>query len=658
MKRNCDIKIIKASNIKNINIKNKEDYVGMITMKENEQYFWDYNGCFEKDKFIKPYDCLDWVVIGPTQFSSKNSASDRKFEGSYKLSEGDLIKLGKIIFLVRKVNTNIKKNETQKVNGLNNESFSSNSVNNNSNANFNVENSMNEEIAINIYNRKYIYDINDLLQSEKTLNIEKYKNKEKNDNDNKRSNLVNNKLKYINLKLKNINEKRKEKMLIKCRVCFCEGNFEGKNPLISPCNCTGSVKYIHLNCLRKWLTSKVNMKCSQTNNIYCYTFKSLECEICKALIPEQVEYRGKFISLLDFKEIEPPYLILQTMNQYNPLNKNLDFNIIFVMSFKIKNFLIIGRANNSDIRLSDISVSRNHSVISFDNGEFFIDDIGSKFGTLLLIQNNILFLPYKEISIQTGKCHLVFYLMRTFLGCFKCIKNKIFENLSYEEYFNINEKKVYLQIMENIKNNNIVDPIEKFNSISDSYNSDNNINDENENNNNIISDNANNLKINSLISEKNLVENSGIDVGKRPTLNINLNDLDNKENNIGNFITKNLCNSLSNENNNVYNSFQRQNESNDMLFHDLNNNTNIKPKNQLNDFINFNLSDINIINNKRNFRNRKYTTVTNKFYDIIKGNFKFSLINKSKNKYKKNEVTNIKTDNKANEDQKVTINNY
>lgn len=651
MKRNNDIKIIRASNIKNINIKNKEDYVGMITMKENEQYLWDYNSCFEKDKFVKPYDCLDWVVIGPTQFSSKYSASDRKFEGSYKLSEGDLIKLGKIIFLVRKVNTNIKKNETQRGNGLNNESFTSNSVNNNSNANFNVENNINEEIAINIYNRKYINDINDLIQSDKTINIEKYKNKEKNDNDNKISNSVNSKLKYLYLKLKNINEKRKEKMF-KCRVCFCEGNFEGKNPLISPCNCTGSVKYIHLNCLRKWLTSKVNMKCSQTNNIYCYSFKSLECEICKAVIPELVEYRGKFISLLDFKEIEPPYLILQTMNQYNPLNKNLDFNIIFVMSFKIKNFLIIGRANNSDIRLSDISVSRNHSVISFDNGEFYIDDIGSKFGTLLLIQNNILFLPYKEISIQTGKCHLVFYLMRTCLGCFKCYKNKIFDNLSYEEYFNINEKKVYLQILENTKNNNIVDPIEKFNSISD-YNSDNNINDDNENNNN-ISNNFNNIKINSLISDKNLIENGGFDVDKRPTLNINLNELDNK----GNFITKNLCNSLSNENNNIYNSFQRQNESNDMLFHDLNNNTNIKQKNKFNDYINFNLSDINIVNNKRKNKNRKYTTVTNKFYDIIKAKFKFSLINKNKSKNKNNEVTNTKSNNKAYEDQKATINNY
>ena len=92
-----------------------------------------------------------------------------------------------------------------------------------------------------------------------------------------------------------------------------------------------------------------------------------------------------------------------------------------------------------------------------------------------------------------------------------------------------------------------------------------------------------------------------------------------------------------------------------MLFHNLNNNTNIKPKNNLNDFINFNLSDINALN-KRKERNRKYTTLNNKFYDIIKSKFKFSLINKNKNK--KNEVTNIRTDNKKNKKKKVTINNY
>lgn len=35
-----------------------------------------------------------------------------------------------------------------------------------------------------------------------------------------------------------------------CRVCLSEN--EDDNPLISPCSCIGSCKYIHLECLRHW----------------------------------------------------------------------------------------------------------------------------------------------------------------------------------------------------------------------------------------------------------------------------------------------------------------------------------------------------------------------------------------------------------------------
>ena len=77
------------------------------------------------------------------------------------------------------------------------------------------------------------------------------------------------------MKLKTLNKKQK---VYKCRICFCEGGFDGLNPLISPCKCSGSVKYIHLNCLRKWLTTKILSKVSSNNDIYCYVFKSLKCE--------------------------------------------------------------------------------------------------------------------------------------------------------------------------------------------------------------------------------------------------------------------------------------------------------------------------------------------------------------------------------------------
>ena len=669
-----DIKIINSLfNDKEGDI--SRDYIGKISIKQNEEYIWNYNNYFLNNKFVKPYDSLDWVVIGSTKFSSNPS----KFENSYKLNEGDFIKLGKITFLVRKIKLN--SNENIKETKRNNESNSSISIDySNSNMNINVNNTINEELVIynrfNNSNYNYINTNNNLLQSKKTKN-ENTKNDSKNKN-NDLTESVNNKLKFLYLKLKNINEKQKFK-LFKCRICFCEGSFEGNDPLISPCKCTGSVKYIHLNCFRKWLTSKIITKTSPTNNIYCYTFKTLECEICKTIIPETVEYRGKFLSLLDFKDIEPPYIILQTMYQYGTQNRNYsDFNVIFVMSFKTKDFLVIGRANNSDIRLNDVSVSRNHAMISYLNGNFYIDDIRSKFGTLLLIQNNILFLPFKQINIQTGRSLLIFRLTRTFLGCFKCFKNKLYEKMSYEENFNINDKKVYLKILESF-NYNIVDPVEKFSNISkssidsekekekdnsieenkekeinetkDKYNEDEQIEKINNIQENIINENLNlrymfensihskDMKYeiennNSNIKEENNInELDNISIDQKPTFKTNINN-NKKESDTnlklsGNILMKKLSISFMNENNktvNNNNNNRKQNESNDILIHDIKNsysrNLNSVRKNKNNFSV---LGIMNVF--RRKSLNKKPTSVINIPYN---NNINNSLSNNKK----------------------------
>jgi E3 ubiquitin-protein ligase DOA10 len=50
---------------------------------------------------------------------------------------------------------------------------------------------------------------------------------------------------------------------ITCRICWgSEEDDDGKdfNPLISPCNCTGTVQAIHLKCLKEWLETKRTMK--------------------------------------------------------------------------------------------------------------------------------------------------------------------------------------------------------------------------------------------------------------------------------------------------------------------------------------------------------------------------------------------------------------
>ena len=616
IKQGKDVKIVKSiTNENGIDI--ARDYIGKISIKKNEEYIWNYNNYFENNKFIKPYDSLDWVVIGPTKFSSSNSMNT-KFDNSYKLTEGDFIKLGKITFLVRKIKINA--NDILKETRRNNDSNSNSSISvdyNNSNMNINLNNTINDELAIynrfNNSNYNYIDTNNALLQKTKTKNgNEKY-----NANINELSEAVNNKLKILYMKLKTLNEKPKFKPF-KCRICFCEGSFDGNDPLISPCKCTGSVKYIHLNCFRKWLTSKIVMKTSSNNNIYCYTFKSLECEICKSSVPETVEYRGRFISLLDFKDIEPPYIILQTMYQYGSQNRNYsDFNVIFVISLKVKNFVIIGRANTSDIRINDVSVSRNHSMISYLDGNFYIDDIRSKFGTLLLIQNNILFLPFKEINIQNGKCHLIFKLIRTFWGCFKCFNNKSYEKMSYEKIFNKNDKSVYLQILESY-NYNIVDPIEKFSNISRSSSvSDSNYNtincdddkksDIKDKNNddeqtekisniheNIMKANLNFKYIfensihskdikngiecnnNNIKEDNNIDDINNVSIEQRPTINAYINNENNEDMKIpGNMLGNKLNNTYKNENNknnkNLFNLSQKQNESKDVLINDIKN---------------------------------------------------------------------------------------
>ena len=40
-----------------------------------------------------------------------------------------------------------------------------------------------------------------------------------------------------------------------CRICL-ETSQTATNPFIAPCKCTGSLRLIHLDCLKEWLASK------------------------------------------------------------------------------------------------------------------------------------------------------------------------------------------------------------------------------------------------------------------------------------------------------------------------------------------------------------------------------------------------------------------
>lgn len=53
----------------------------------------------------------------------------------------------------------------------------------------------------------------------------------------------------------------------------------------------------------------------------------------------------------------------------------------------------LGRANDQDIRINDISSSRFHANINFDGESFSIKDNVSKFGTLAEIKTELVIKP-------------------------------------------------------------------------------------------------------------------------------------------------------------------------------------------------------------------------------------------------------------------------
>ena len=67
------------------------------------------------------------------------------------------------------------------------------------------------------------------------------------------------------------------------------------------------------------------------------------------------------------------------------------------------NYVILGRGQNADVRLADISISRKHTIFRLTKkNEIYIADEGSKFGTLVL-QQAPLILKKGNYTIQNGR---------------------------------------------------------------------------------------------------------------------------------------------------------------------------------------------------------------------------------------------------------------
>ena len=116
--------------------------------------------------------------------------------------------------------------------------------------------------------------------------------------------------------------------------------------------------YVHEECLKTWINSKRVSK--ETPHISSYYWSDIRCELCKAIYPDIIENpNGTTSKIIDYKIPESgEFIVLEGKIRNNKYSK-----IIYVLNLTPNDSIKLGRGHESNIRISDITVSRCHSII-------------------------------------------------------------------------------------------------------------------------------------------------------------------------------------------------------------------------------------------------------------------------------------------------------
>ena len=410
-----------------------------------------------------------------TWFSLKNDKKNRNNRmNMFKINEGDVLKIGKIIIRIRKIEFQSNKHNDKKIINID--------INDNkyelSNSATSEKISILKEIGANS-----LFNFNNNINIQNTVkkqNEEEEKEKEKeilsiNKTSNKK--ISSQKLNFITPEKIFFQENQKKKSTDFpqrcCRICYLEEETE-INPLIQPCLCSGSLKYIHLECLRKWIGTRNWTQIENNENVCIYLIKEVDCELCKNKLPDYIRHKNKLYKIIDFKIDFKNYISFENLTLDKQKNK-----FIYVVNLDKKKEIKIGRGHEANIILSDISVSRVHCILNVYNKNVYLQDNEAKYGTLVLVQTQRLnIIDNVELNLQIG---------RSFINCknktpfrlFKCCDNSK-EIINYNSYFKQNSKKIGMKKILTVKTEIDEEEKEKENEkefiLENKENIDNNIN--------------------------------------------------------------------------------------------------------------------------------------------------------------------------------------
>jgi hypothetical protein len=141
-------------------------------------------------------------------------------------------------------------------------------------------------------------------------------------------------------------------------------------------------------------------------NLISYTWKQFECEICKKPYPYVFKSNGRKYRLIDVEVPEDKnFLWLESLT----FEKNSSRMVHLIMPDESRNTFRLGRGHESDVRVSDISVSRCHAILKYESdNNFYLEDNLSKFGTLVLAKSPIELEVDQTRAVQIGRSVISF----------------------------------------------------------------------------------------------------------------------------------------------------------------------------------------------------------------------------------------------------------
>ena len=383
-----------------------------ILIDENNNYNLKLNDLKFEDKITSKNSA--WFAL------IKSKMNDSANLNRYEIKEGDILRIGKIYLRVKALKFENNEKKVVNLTTSNNEN-TTNIINkyNNCFTSPDSRNSANKNGDVTINTELNFQDIQ--------VNSPIYRKT--------------NQLKFSAIKTKKKLEEKKENF---CRICYGEED-DNDNPLIQPCICHGSMKYIHFNCLKHWLKTNTYILTEENESSKSFIYRLPQCELCKAKLPNTIIHKGKTYHIFDYGKEFKSYILLECLTEDKQKNKYLH-----IVSLDHNNELInIGRAHDCSLVISDASISRNHCALRIKNKKIFLEDCSSKFGTLVLIQNEKLrLIEQLTLYMQIGRS-FIRCLVKVPFSFFSCCT--VSEATNFDYYYNQNiikdeiKAKVYIK---------------------------------------------------------------------------------------------------------------------------------------------------------------------------------------------------------------------